>query len=114
MVIGLGLPVLPWWDAGLQQVSHVSLTDRGAWVVQELPPSVVASTLAPMFKLAPAAQQSDVVEHERLWREKVPAGRTWVVQDLPPSVVAIIAPPVGPVPAAQQSNVLTHEIASSA
>jgi len=29
MVIGLGVPVLPWWDAGLQQVSHVSLTDRG-------------------------------------------------------------------------------------
>jgi hypothetical protein len=30
MVIGLGVPVLPWWDAGLQQVSHVSLTDRGS------------------------------------------------------------------------------------
>ena len=29
MVTVLRAPVSPWWDGGLQQVSHVSLTDRG-------------------------------------------------------------------------------------
>ena len=30
MVTGLRVPVSPWWDGGLQQVSHVSLADREA------------------------------------------------------------------------------------
>ncbi len=32
MVTVLRAPVSPWWDGGLQQVSHVSLTDRGRGV----------------------------------------------------------------------------------
>lgn len=35
-----GGPVSPWWDGGLQQVSHVSLTDRGSPLVTAGPASI--------------------------------------------------------------------------
>jgi hypothetical protein len=53
-----------------------------AWVVQVLPPSVVATT-APPVERDPVAQQSDVLAHAMPLRGPVPLGRACFVQVLP-------------------------------
>src|SRR5215472_6773717 len=74
------------------------------WVVQVLPPLVVAA-IASAWSPTPGAQQSDVLGQAMPpVRAKMPLGRVWVVQVLPPFVVATTPNEA----AAQQCDVLVQ------
>ena len=59
------------------------------WIVQVVPPSVVATATAASDGVPPTASQVVVDAQEIDESAVTPAGMFWIVQVVPPSVVAI-------------------------